>query len=95
MSSRQPTRPSAWTSIADPAWYVKQNLARTPYLHLKDGRDRAFLELGQGTVDFPAVIKALQGGNVDWLVVEQDRTAKTPRESMAHSQRYLSERLRL
>lgn len=86
-----------WVQVGGltPAEYVKENLARTPYLHLKDGRDRTFSELGQGTVDFPAVMRAIQGGNVEWLVVEQDRTLKAPKESMALSRQYLREKLRL
>jgi len=86
-----------WVQVGGlaPAEYVKQNLARTPYLHLKDGRGRTFTELGQGTVDFPAVMNAIQGGDVEWLVIEQDRTERTPRESMAVSREYLRRRLGL
>jgi len=86
-----------WVQVGGlvPAEFVKQNLARTPYLHLKDGRDRVFLELGRGAVDLPAVMDAVRRGNVEWAVVEQDRTETTPKESMAVSRRYLKEKFGL
>ena len=75
--------------------FLKENLDRVAYLHLKDMRDKEFVELSQGVVDFPGVFKAIEGRNVEWAVVEQDRTKKTPKESMQISIEYLKEKLGL
>ncbi len=51
-----------------------------------------FCELGQGDVDFPAVIAALRAQNYDgWIVVEQDVLPGmgSPRESAARNLAYL------
>jgi len=83
-----------------PAEFIKEHGGRIGYLHLKDGTEEGikkyeFTELGQGTVDFPAVLKAAEPLRVEWAVVEQDRTDRTPKESMAISRRYLKEKLAL
>lgn len=51
-----------------------------------------FSELGQGSVDFPAVLKALRAiGYEGWIVVEQDVMPEmgTPKESAARNRAYL------
>ena len=78
-----------------PVDFIKENLNRAAYLHLKDMKDREFVELGQGVIDFPAVIKAVKPIALEWAVVEQDRTKRTPKESMEISRRYLKEKLGL
>jgi len=78
-----------------PVDFIKENLNRVAYLHLKDMRDREFVELGQGVIDFPAVIKAVKSIALEWAVVEQDRTKRTTKESMEISRRYLKEKLGL
>ena len=54
-----------------------------------------FLELGRGIVDFPSVFEVVKSADIEWYVVEQDRTDRTPKESMAISRRYLKGRLGL
>jgi len=83
-----------------PAEFIKERGDRVGYLHLKDGTEEGirkyeFTELGQGAVDFPAVLKAAKPLRIEWAVVEQDRTNRTPKESMAISRRYLREKLAL
>jgi len=83
-----------------PADFIKENLDRVAYLHLKDGTEEGmkkheFLELGRGIVDFPAVFEVVKSTDSEWFVVEQDRTDRTPKESMAISRRYLKEKLGL
>jgi len=77
-----------------PADFIKENLDRVTFLHLKDGTEEGmkkheFLELGRGIVDFPSVFKVVEAADIEWYVVEQDRTDKTPKESMTISRRYL------
>jgi inosose dehydratase len=55
-------------------------------------RRGVFCELGQGEVDFPAVVRALrQGGYDSWIVVEQDVLPGmgAPRESARRNREYL------
>ncbi|HYA22196.1 MAG TPA: sugar phosphate isomerase/epimerase [Thermoproteota archaeon] len=80
---------------ASPVQFIKENLDRISYLHLKDLKDKEFVELGQGVVDFQGVFKAIEGRKIEWAVVEQDRTKKTPKESMRISRLYLKEKLGL
>jgi len=82
----------------DPLEFIEKYGDRIVYLHLKDGladgtrKDPPkFLELGRGVIDFPAILEAAQSLNIEWAVVEQDRTDLTPKESMAISRRYLKE----
>ncbi|MCC6626556.1 MAG: TIM barrel protein [Chloroflexi bacterium] len=50
-----------------------------------------FAELGEGCIDFPAVLAALRGAGFDgWLIAETDKTTKpTARESVTISRAYL------
>jgi len=77
-----------------PVEFIKKHLDRVSYLHLKDGTEEGmkryeFKELGQGIIDFPAIINVAKKANIEWYVVEQDRTDKTPKESMEISRKYL------
>jgi len=83
-----------------PAEFIKEHLDRVEYLHLKDGTEEGmrkyeFLELGKGIVDLPAVIDVVKSADIEWYVVEQDRTNRTPKESMAISREYLRTELGL
>jgi len=86
----------------DPLEFIKKHQDRVVYLHLKDGTTEGmrktppeFLELGRGVIDFPAILETAKSLNIEWAVVEQDRTSLTPKESMAISRRYLKEKLGL
>jgi len=86
----------------DPLEFIKRHKDRTVYLHLKDGRIEGmrktppeFLELGRGVIDFPAILRTAKSLNIEWAVVEQDRTNLTPKESMSISRRYLKEKFGL
>ena len=76
---------------------LRQYLDRVATVHLKDiGADGAFLELGEGTLDFPGILDVLSSKeDLDWLVVEQDTTTRTPAESIAMSRTYIREELGL
>jgi len=83
-----------------PVEFIKKHLDRVAYLHLKDGTEEGmkryeFKELGQGVIDFPAILEVVKTADIEWYVVEQDRTDKTPKESMEISRKYLREKLGL
>ncbi len=90
----------------DPAAAVKKYADRLICLHLKDVKPSSlpagyeFTELGHGTVDFPAVIAALDSIKFHgWATVELDgkRTGAvtTPKESAATNKRYIERTLGL
>jgi len=85
----------------DPAKAIEQYGKRIKNLHLKDvravtgnaNRNYQFVELGQGTVDFPSIFKALEKNKFKgWGVVELDGVpdpGKTPLECANISKAYL------
>lgn len=75
---------------ADPAEYIKKHLGRIPLVHFKDVKaDKTITELGNGVVDFPAVLRVIRGSKVAWISYEQDSTTLTPLESTKISMDYL------
>ncbi|MCS6860858.1 MAG: sugar phosphate isomerase/epimerase [Abditibacteriales bacterium] len=81
----------------DPVEFIRTYLDRVAYLHFKDmiGGTQAFAEVGQGIINFAAVHEALKPKDIEWYTVEQDRTARTPKESIRMSRTYIKERLGL
>jgi len=79
----------------DPAAWVRKCAGREPLLHLKDfimgpGREQRFAEIGEGNLNWPAIMEAAQEGGVEWYLVEQDRCYdRDPFESLAISYRNL------
>jgi sugar phosphate isomerase/epimerase len=68
------------------------------YVEFKDWSPTTDLntEVGRGQCDFPGIAKALkQHGYSGWVVVEQNGTDRTPKESSAESYRYIKETLSL
>ncbi|MCR2821972.1 sugar phosphate isomerase/epimerase family protein [Lederbergia panacisoli] len=79
-----------------PVEWIKKYHNRTPLVHLKDmttDDEKFFAELGTGGVDIEAVLNIGDGANVQWWIVEQDASRKTPFESVEISINYLKEKL--
>lgn len=87
---------------ADPVALIEQYSGRVPLLHLKDkspGAARAtqemavpptsFAEVGSGTLDIPAILKAARAAGVAHYFVEQDHTPGNPIDSLKTSYTYL------
>ena len=80
---------------ADPAAWVLKCAGREPLLHLKDmiitpQREQRFAEIGEGNLNWPAILAAAQESGVEWYFVEQDRSyERDPFESLAISYRNL------
>ena len=71
---------------------VAEQGARQEWDYFDAVRHGVFCELGQGDVDFPAIVRALQEMDYDgWIVVEQDVLPGlgTPKESAARNGAYL------
>jgi sugar phosphate isomerase/epimerase len=88
-----------WVSVAgnDPAALLTKLSGRVPLVHLKDklagtpvlykeSVDRgAFKEVGNGTLDWKAILKAAAAAKVEHYFVEQDQTPGDPVESLRQS----------
>jgi len=81
----------------DPAAWVRRYPGRQPLLHLKDmivlpDRTQRFAEIGEGNLNWPAILEAAETSNVEYLLVEQDQCYdRDPFESLAISYRNLKE----
>jgi sugar phosphate isomerase/epimerase len=79
----------------DPAAWVHKYADRMPLLHLKDmcmavaedgKREQRFAEIGEGNLNWPAIMEAAETGCVEYLLVEQDNCyGRDPFESLAIS----------
>ncbi len=80
------------TAGANPAEVVKKMRGRVPLLHIKDGpcvKGKPMLPVGQGQVDFHAVVRAA-GNTVEWLIVELDEAEMDMMEAVRESYAYLT-----
>ena len=72
----------------DPAAWIKKCAGREPLLHLKDmcittTREQRFAEIGEGNLNWPAILKAAKAGGVEWYIIEQDSCyERSPFESL-------------
>jgi sugar phosphate isomerase/epimerase len=79
----------------DPAEWVRRCAGRQPVLHLKDmtvtpEREQHMAEVGEGNMNWPAILQAAEESGVEWYLVEQDHCYdRDPFESLAISYRNL------
>jgi sugar phosphate isomerase/epimerase len=92
-----------WLAAAglDPAATIKQLGSRVKLVHLKDRAagppeldeskvaKTAFKEVGSGSLDFPAILRACQDVGVQHYFVEQDQVPADPLASLKQSVTYL------
>ena len=94
-----------WVTVAghDPVELLKKYSGRVPLLHLKDKKKGqpaqaqynenvpkdTFKEIGNGTIDIPAVLQAADSAGVQHYFVEQDQSPN-PIASLRQSYKYLS-----
>jgi sugar phosphate isomerase/epimerase len=67
---------------------------RLPVVHLKDmviiDGKQVMAEIGEGNLNWPAILKACAASGVEWYAVEQDECQRDPFESLAISYRNLT-----
>jgi sugar phosphate isomerase/epimerase len=76
----------------NPVEWINRYKNRTPLIHLKDmttDGEQFFAELGTGGVEIEAVLHKGEENGVEWWVVEQDLSSRTPFESIEISMNYL------
>ncbi len=73
----------------DSAEWVSRCKGRIPLLHLKDmtmrGSEQLMAEIGEGNLNWPAILKAAKEAGVEWYIIEQDVCQRAPFESLAIS----------
>lgn len=86
-----------WVQLGgcDPVEWCQRLHGRLPLLHLKDymiGDDKNPIEceLGNGTLNWPAIVRAAEISGCQWFIVEQDDCPADPFDSLAQSWRYLT-----
>jgi sugar phosphate isomerase/epimerase len=91
-----------WVQVGggDPVAWCKSLKKRLPVLHLKDcgvsaDRKTVFKEIGQGNLNWPAIVKAAKSSGCKWYVVEQDSNwaGDDPFKSLRMSFKYIKENL--
>ncbi|WP_027386425.1 sugar phosphate isomerase/epimerase family protein [Chryseobacterium gregarium] len=84
-----------WISKAgkDPLAYFEKYPKRFPLWHVKDMKagSKDFTEIGKGTIDFKRIFEAREKAGLDYWFLEQDSSDKDIFESIAISQKYISE----
>ncbi|MDR7238205.1 sugar phosphate isomerase/epimerase family protein [Neobacillus drentensis] len=79
-----------------PVEWINRYKNRTPLIHLKDmtiDEEQFFAELGTGGVNLESVLNLGEEAGVEWWVVEQDMSRRTPFESIEISINYLKSQL--
>ena len=70
----------------DPAAWIAKMKDRMPVVHLKDmvmlNGEQVMAEVGEGNLNWPAILDACQAANVEWYAVEQDICQRDPFESL-------------
>ena len=74
---------------ADPTAYIRKVKDRIPLLHLKDMaiKDNKIVmaEVGEGNLNWPAILAAAKEAGVVWYIIEQDTCQRDPFDSIAIS----------
>ncbi|MHB0877158.1 MAG: sugar phosphate isomerase/epimerase family protein [Anaerolineae bacterium] len=77
----------------DPISWCRRFQGRMPVVHFKDmvilGGAQTFAEIGEGNLNWPAIIEACREAGVSWCSIEQDKCQRDPFESLAISYRNL------
>jgi sugar phosphate isomerase/epimerase len=70
----------------DPAAWIRRMKGRMPVVHLKDmvivAGEQAMAEVGEGNLNWPAILQACREAEVEWYAIEQDVCQRDPFESL-------------
>ncbi len=77
----------------DPAAWIRKMAGRMPVVHFKDlviqDGKQIMAEIGEGNLNWPAILQACRDAGVEWYAIEQDVCQRDPFESLAISYRNL------
>ena len=77
----------------DPVQWIQDLGTRQPIIHFKDmqvlpDRSQRYAEVGEGNLNWPRIVEACRGADVEWALVEQDKCyEQDPFECLATSYR--------
>jgi len=73
----------------DPADWIRKARGRADLVHVKDmemrGREQLYAEVGEGNMNWPAILDACKEAGTRWYIVEQDTCQRDPFESLGIS----------
>jgi sugar phosphate isomerase/epimerase len=72
----------------DPLQFIKPYANRMPIIHLKDmtnDEEKAFAEIGTGSIDFAPILTWGEQNGVEWYAVEQDVCKRPPMDCLQTS----------
>ena len=73
----------------DPADWIRKARGRADLVHVKDmemrGREQLYAEVGEGNLNWPAILDACKEAGTKWYIVEQDTCQRDPFESLGIS----------
>jgi sugar phosphate isomerase/epimerase len=80
----------------DPAQWIDKVSRRIPCVHFKDmgvspKREQFMAEVGEGNLNWPAIIESCRRAGVEWYLIEQDICYRDPFDSVALSLKNLRE----
>lgn len=82
---------------ANPVQWLKKAAGRLDVVHFKDmaivDNQQVMAEIGEGNLDWPAIIGVCREIGVKWYAVEQDVCKRDPFESLAMSLAYLKKQI--
>ena len=83
----------AQTGGGDPAAWIDKLAYRMSVIHFKDmrivGGQPEFAEIGEGNLNWPAILGACEDAGLEWYIIEQDDCPGDPFDSLALSLRNL------
>ena len=68
---------------------ITENKDRIVHLHIKDGKGRTPMALGEGENDLATVVKAAKDAGIEWLILENDDPVPTGLEDVSRSMEWL------
>jgi len=81
-------------SGGDPAYWIRKLKGRVPLVHLKDmgikDGKQVMMEVGEGNLNWEAILEACKYSGVEWYIVEQDVCLRSPFESIRISRENLN-----
>jgi sugar phosphate isomerase/epimerase len=84
----------AWSAGEQPEELLRANAGRCRLVHLKDlrrsGGDLSDTPLGDGDIDWPAIVPVALEVGAEWLIVEQDNPGEQPLAAVERSFAYLA-----
>ena len=73
----------------DPAEWIRSLKGRASIVHFKDmtmkGNTQIMAEVGEGNLNWPAIISACKQAGTEWYIIEQDTCQRNPFDSLAIS----------